>query len=97
VNQECRPKKVSEQEIATMLKNLGKALKSEKQTHLKSLGIDKIAVVKGQSNYYVVLVDLDQGKLIGLIKKRTEEEVTKYLEAWDEKVLGQINEVSIDM
>lgn len=88
---------VSQQEITTMLKDLGKELNSGKPTNLKRLGIDEIAVVKGQSNYYVVLVDLDQGKLIGLIKKRTEEEVSKYLEAWGEKVLGEIKEVSIDM
>jgi transposase len=87
---------VSTQEITTMLKDLGKELKSEKPANLKRLGIDEIAVVKGQGNYYVVLVDLDQGKLIGRIKKRTEEEVSKYLEAWGEKVLGQIKEVSID-
>jgi transposase len=50
----------------------------------------------GQGNYYVVLVDLDKGVLIGLIEKRTEEQVSKDLEAWGKEVLEQIVEVSID-
>ncbi|WP_199321309.1 ISL3 family transposase [Microcoleus sp. FACHB-831] len=88
---------VSEQEVDTMLKDIGKNLKGEKPLNLKRLGIDEVAVVKGQGNYYAVLVDLDKSRLIGMIEKRTEEEVTKYLEAWGEEVLGQIKEVSIDL
>lgn len=88
---------VSEQEIETMLKDIGEELKEEKPQNLKRLGIDEIAVVKGQGNYYVVLVDLEKGKLIGLVEKRTEEEVRKYLENWGEEVLSQIEEVSIDL
>lgn len=88
---------VSEQEIETMLKDLEKDLKEEKPQNLKRLGIDEIAVVKGQGNYYVVLVDLDRGKLIGLVEKRREEEVRKHLEGWGEEVLSQIEEVSIDL
>jgi transposase len=88
---------VSEQEIETMLKDTVKNSKPEKPEKLKRLGIDEIAVVKGQGNYYVVLVDLDKRSLIGLIEKRTEEEVVKYLEAWGTEVLGQIKEVSIDL
>ncbi len=56
-----------------MLKDIGKEIKEEKPQNFKRLGLDEIAVVKGQGNYYMVLVDLDQGKLIGLIEKRTEE------------------------
>ena len=88
--------RVSEQEIETMLKDIGQELQKEKPRGLRRLGIDEIAVVKGQGNYYVVLVDLDKGVIIGLIEKRTEEEVSKYLEAWGEDVLSQIVEVSID-
>ena len=47
---------LSEQEIETMLKDLGLDLVAEKPVNLKKLGIDEIAVVKGQRNYYVVLV-----------------------------------------
>ena len=87
---------VSEQEIETMLKDIGQELEKKKPQELKRLGIDEIAVVKGQGNYYVVLVDLDKGVIIGLIEKRTEEEVSKYLKAWRKEVLSQIIEVSID-
>ncbi len=87
---------VSEQEIETMLKDIGQELQKKNPLGLRRLGIDEIAVVKGQGNYYVVLVDLDKGVIIGLIEKRTEEEVSKYLEAWGEGVLSQIVEVSID-
>lgn len=88
---------VSEQEIETMLKDVGAKLKQEKPQNLKRLGIDEIAVVKGQGNYYVVLVDLDKKALVGLIEKRTEEVVTKYLEGWGSEVLSGIKEVSIDL
>ena len=88
---------VSEQEIETMLKDIGQELQEKKPQQLRRLGIDEIAVVKGQGNYYVVLVDLDKGVIIGLIEKRTEEEVSKYLEAWGKEVLEQIVEVSIDL
>ncbi len=88
---------LSEQEIETMLKELGQDLIEEKPVNLDKLGIDEIAVVKGQKNYYVVLVDLEKSKVIGLIEKRTEEKVTEYLKAWGEEVLGQIKEVSIDL
>ncbi len=53
--------------------------------------------VKGQRNYYVVLVDLEKRKIVGIIKKRTEEAIIEYLEAWGEEVLGGIKEVSIDL
>ena len=56
---------LSEQEIETMLKDLGTDLVKEKPVNLKKLGIDEIAVVKGQRNYYVVFVDLEKGKLVG--------------------------------
>ncbi len=53
---------LSEQEIETMLKDLGQELFTEKPLKLTKLGIDEIAVVKGQKNYYVVLVDLEKRK-----------------------------------
>ncbi len=42
---------LSEQEIETMLKDFGSDLITEKPGNLKKLGIDEIAVVKGQRNY----------------------------------------------
>ena len=54
-------------------------------------------MVKGQKNYYVVLVDLEKRKVVGLVEKRTKKEITEYLKAWGEKVLSKIQEVSIDL
>ena len=88
---------ISEQEVETMLKDVGAKLKLEKPLGLKRLGIDEIAVVKGQGNYYVVLVDLKRKAIIGLLENRTEVEVTKYLEGWGQEALAQIEEVSIDL
>ena len=88
---------LSEQEMETMLKDLGEELITKKPENLKRLGIDEIALIKGQGNYYAVFVDIDTGKLIGIAEKRTEKEVTEYLKSWGEEVLGQIEEVSIDL
>ena len=85
---------LSEQEIETMLKDISQDLVTEKPVNLKKLGIDEIAVVKGQKNYYVVLVDLEKRKVVGLVEKRTKKEITEYLEAWGEEVLLKIQEIS---
>jgi transposase len=65
--------------------------------NLKRLGIDEITLVKEQGKFIVVLVDLDTGKLMGLVKERKAQALEKYLIAWGEEVLEQIEEVSIDM
>ncbi|MDB9408579.1 hypothetical protein PN434_08540 [Microcystis aeruginosa CS-558/01A06] len=67
---------VSEREIETMLKDLGEDLITAKPQVLKKLGIDEIAMIKGKGNYYAVLVNIDQGKIVGLVEKRTEEALT---------------------
>ncbi len=88
---------ISEQKIETFLKDLGQELVEEKPKNLNKLGIDEIAVVKGQKNYYVVLVDLEKRKVIGLIEKRKEEKIIEYLKNWGEEILSNIKEVSIDL
>jgi transposase len=88
---------VSEQEIETMLKDLGEELITAKPKELKKLGMDEIAMIKGQGNYYTVLVNIETGKMIGLVEKRTEEVLIEYLKNWGEEVLSQIEEVSIDL
>jgi transposase len=88
---------ISEQEIETMLKDVGQELSAKKPSNLRKLGIDEIAVVKGQGNYYVVLVDLEQGVPVGLVEERTSEAVTNYLKSWGEELLSLVTEVSIDL
>jgi transposase len=88
---------LSEQEVETILKEVGAALTKRKPENLKRLGIDEIALVKGQKNYCAVLVDLDKKQLITILPKRTCEEITKCLKSWGAEVLNQIEEISIDM
>lgn len=88
---------VSEQEVETMLKDWGEELKTKKPQGIKRLGIDEIALVKGQKNYCAILVDLDQKVVVGILPKRTKAEIRKHLESWGEPVLSQIQEVSIDL
>ena len=80
-----------------MLKDLAQDLIEEKPQGIRRLGIDEIALVKGQKNYCEVLVDLDKRVIVGIVPKRTESEIRKYLEAWGEEILSQIKEVSIDL
>jgi transposase len=64
---------------------------------LRRLGIDEIALRKGQEDYVVVLVDLDRHELIGLVASRKQKEIREVLEGWGSRVLEQIVEVSIDL
>lgn len=80
-----------------MLKDVGAELLKEKPTAIKRLGIDEIALVKGQGNYCAVLVDLDSRKPIGIIESRRQEELRVVIVNWGEGVLNQIEEVSIDL
>jgi transposase len=64
---------------------------------LRRLGIDEIALRKGQGDYIVVLVDLDRRVPLGFAPSRKQEDVRQVLEKWGETVLNQIVEVSIDL
>jgi len=88
---------LSEQEVETILNEVGSELIHKKPDNLKRLGIDEIALVKGQKNYCAVLVDLDKKQLITILPKRTCEEISKCLKSWGADILSQIEEVSIDM
>jgi transposase len=88
---------VTPEEIETMLKDAFSEFVNEKPSGLKRLGIDEIALVKGQGNYCAVLVDLDQGKLIAILSERTKEKIAEALTGWGSEVLELIEEVSIDL
>ncbi|NEQ64148.1 MAG: transposase [Symploca sp. SIO2D2] len=64
---------------------------------LTRLGIDEISLVKGQGKFIVVLVDLDTGQLIALIKERKSETIEAFLKSWSQEILEQIKEVSMDL
>ncbi|MEH2156983.1 ISL3 family transposase [Nostoc sp.] len=88
---------VTPEEIETMLKDAFRQLNHQKPIGLKRLGIDEIALIKGQGKYCAVLVDLDQGKLIEMISDRRKEKIAEILTGWGTEVLLQIEEVSIDL
>ena len=70
---------------------------SSKPSGLKKLGIDEIALIKGQGNYCAVLIDLETSKLITIVKGRTQAEIEPVLNSWGSEVLEEIEEVSIDL
>lgn len=89
--------KLSEWEVEKMIDYVAKKVLPIDLSGLKRLGIDEISLVKGQGKFIVVLVDLDTGKLIGLVKDKKKIAIEKVLLSWGERVLNQIEEVSMDM
>jgi transposase len=87
----------TEEEIQRMIEDIAEEITEPDLSKLKRLGIDEIALVKGQKNYCAVLVNLDTGKLIAILEKRTQEELKKTLTGWGKDVLEQIEEVSIEL
>jgi transposase len=88
---------VTTEEIERMLKDASSELSSLIPSGLKRLGIDEIALVKGQGNYCAVLIDLDKSKLLAILSGRTQEVLKKFLTEWGTELLEQIEEVSIDL
>jgi transposase len=87
---------VTTEEIERMLSDASREL-SSKPSGLKKLGIDEIALIKGQGNYCAVLIDLETSKLITILKGRTQEEIEPILNSWGSEVLEEIEEVSRDL
>lgn len=61
------------------------------------MGIDEIALHKGQKDYVVVFVDLERRTLIDLAPSRKHSDIQTVLNQWGSEVLAQIEEVSIDL
>ena len=59
---------------------------SSKPSNLKKLGIDEIALIKGQGNYCAVLIDLETSKLITIVLGRTQAEIESVLKSWGSEV-----------
>ena len=87
---------VTTEEIERILSDASREL-SSKPSGLKKLGIDEIALIKGQGNYCAVLIDIETSKLITIVKGRTQAEIEPVLNSWGSEVLEQIEEVSIDL
>ncbi len=61
---------VTEEEIQRRLEDIAEEITEPDLSELKRLGIDEIALVKGQKNYCAVLVNLDTGKLITMFSQK---------------------------
>ena len=88
---------LSDEEVESMLKRQLAQIQKINLRGVKRLGIDEIALVKGQGNYLAVLVDLDTRKPIEIVKTRRIEDIREVLLGWGLEALEQIQEVSIDM
>lgn len=87
---------LSESEIKSMLDYLESDISLD-LSEIKRLGIDEIALIKGQGNYLGVLVDLDRRKPIDIVESRRQSEMGQALQSMGNEVLEQIEEVSIDL
>ncbi|MDJ0798000.1 MAG: ISL3 family transposase [Calothrix sp. MO_167.B12] len=97
VSNVARNNGLTDESVNSMLEDVAKNVIPIEVKNLRRLGIDEISLVKGQGKFIVVLVDIDSGKLIGLVKERKQTEIENEMRKWGEQVLEQIEEVSIDM
>ncbi|MGF1674320.1 MAG: transposase family protein [Rivularia sp. (in: cyanobacteria)] len=81
---------LTDEEVNSMLEDVAKNLLPINLNNLRRLGIDEISLVKGQGKFIVVLVDIDSGKLIGLVKERKQLEIENVMRKWGEEVLERI-------
>jgi transposase len=88
---------VTTEEIERMLKDGESELIESKPSGVKRLGIDEIALIKGQGKYCAVLIDLDTSELLAILPSRKQEDIRKVLMEWRLEVLEAIEEVSIDL
>ena len=91
----CNPKNLSDKLVRFRIyKSL---IAQEKSFRLKKLGIDEIALVKGQGNYCATLVDLEKSKVVDILPERSQEKMMSVLMSWGTEVLESIEYVSIDL
>jgi transposase len=88
---------LTDDEVWSMVEYISKKKDSFDVSQLRRLGMDEIALRKGQRDYIVVLVDLDKNELIGLVESRKHTDIKAVLRSWGDEVLSQIKEVSIDL
>lgn len=90
---------LSDEEVESMLKKQRKQILNINLnlSQVKRLGIDEIALVKGQGDYLAVIVDLDSHKPIEIVQSRRIEDIREVLVIWGFEILNKIEEVSIDL
>lgn len=97
INNVAKNNGLTAEEVESMIRSVAANIMTIDVDKLRLLGIDEISLVKGQGKFIVVLVDLETHKLVGLVSERKQSEIEKVMLEWGEKVLHQIEEVSMDM
>ncbi len=77
-----------------MLSDVGNLKIEPPSTELRKLGIDEIALVKGQGNYVAVCSDISNSKLMEIVPSRRQEDLREVLLLWGDEVLNGLEEVS---
>ncbi len=68
-----------------------------KYEQVRKLGIDEFSMKKGHKDFACVLVDLETGSVIDVLKERTKQYLTKYFTGLGEIFCEQIKVLSCDM
>ncbi|MFB2974389.1 ISL3 family transposase [Aerosakkonema sp. BLCC-F183] len=88
---------LTESQVESMINYVAQITLPINLKSLKRLGIDEISLVKGKGKFIVVLVDLDTGKLIGMVAEKKSKTIKDTLTSWGNHILHQIEEVSMDL
>jgi len=88
---------LKESEVQQMLSDVVNLKIEPPSTELRKLGIDEIALVKGQGNYVAVCSDISNSKLLEIVPSRRQEDLREVLLSWGDEVLNGLEEVSIDL
>lgn len=88
---------LTDEEVLSIIQYMSKKKLVIDLSQLKRLGMDEIALRKGQEDYLTVLVDLDRRVPIGFVHSRKHKDIKEVLKGWGVEVLSQIIEVSIDL
>jgi len=88
---------LTESQVESMINYVAQITLPINLNSLKRLGIDEITLVKGQGKFIVVLVDLDTGKLIGMVAEKKSQAIKDIFTSWGNHILQQIEEVSMDL
>lgn len=88
---------LTDEEVWSIVEYISKKKLVIDLTGLQRLGMDEIALHKGENNYITILVDLDRRVPVGFVCSRKHKDIKEVLKGWGQAVLNQIIEVSIDL
>jgi transposase len=88
---------LTDEEVWSIVEYISKKKLVIDLTGLQRLGMDEIALHKGENNYITILVDLDRRVPVGFVVSRKHKDIKEVLKGRGQAVLNQIIEVSIDL